>query len=165
MQEMRVYIANLGKYNEGKLVGEWFTPPLDFDEVNERIGLNSEYEECAIHAYECPVEMDEYMSIDEVNNMYYQLEEIEGSHVENVVNELLGNWFSDLEELVSSKDDIYQYHCDSFEELAEQFADEGLLGEIPDSLRNYIDFEALGRDLEINGNFLLTNHGIFEYTR
>ena len=35
MEEMRVYIANLGKYNEGELVGAWFEPPIDFDEVKE----------------------------------------------------------------------------------------------------------------------------------
>lgn len=45
MEEMRIYIANLGKYNEGELVGAWFTPPVDFEEVKERIGLNDEYEE------------------------------------------------------------------------------------------------------------------------
>ncbi|MCZ2006540.1 antirestriction protein ArdA, partial [Enterococcus faecium] len=27
MEQIRVYIANLGKYNEGELVGAWFTPP------------------------------------------------------------------------------------------------------------------------------------------
>ena len=37
MEEMRVYIANLGKYNEGELVGAWFTPPVDFEEVKERM--------------------------------------------------------------------------------------------------------------------------------
>ena len=44
MEQMRVYIANLGRYNEGELVGAWFTPPVDFDEIKERIGLNNEYE-------------------------------------------------------------------------------------------------------------------------
>ena len=55
---MRIYIANLGKYNEGELVGAWFTPPVDFEEVKERIGLNDEYEEYAIHDYELPFEID-----------------------------------------------------------------------------------------------------------
>lgn len=54
---MRIYIANLGKYNEGELVGAWFTPPVDFEEVKERIGLNDEYEEYAIHDYELPFEL------------------------------------------------------------------------------------------------------------
>ena len=29
MDDMQVYIANLGKYNEGELVGAWFTFPID----------------------------------------------------------------------------------------------------------------------------------------
>ena len=28
MDDMQVYIANLGKYNEGELVGAWFTFPM-----------------------------------------------------------------------------------------------------------------------------------------
>ena len=52
MEEMRVFIANLGKYNEGELVGAWFEPPIDMDEVRERIGLNEQYEEYAIHDIE-----------------------------------------------------------------------------------------------------------------
>lgn len=57
MEQMRVYIANLGKYNEGELVGAWFTPPVDFDEVKERIGLNDEYEEYAIMIMNFPLRL------------------------------------------------------------------------------------------------------------
>ena len=60
MEEMRVYIANLGKYNEGELVGAWFEPPIDMDEVRERIGLNDQYEEYAIHDFELPFEIGVY---------------------------------------------------------------------------------------------------------
>ena len=49
VDDMRVYIANLGKYNEGELVGDWFTFPIDEEDVAERIGLNSYYEEYAVH--------------------------------------------------------------------------------------------------------------------
>ena len=41
--------SNLGKYNEGELVGDWFSFPLDEEVIAERIGLNAEYEEYAIH--------------------------------------------------------------------------------------------------------------------
>lgn len=37
MEEMRVYVANLGKYNEGELVGAWFEPPIDYEEMAERM--------------------------------------------------------------------------------------------------------------------------------
>ena len=34
--DMAVYIANLGKYNEGYLVGAWFTFPIDEEDVKEK---------------------------------------------------------------------------------------------------------------------------------
>jgi antirestriction protein len=40
------------------------------------------------------------------------------------------------------------YECDSMEELAEQFVDEGLFGEIPKHLEYYIDYEKIARDLK-----------------
>ena len=43
--DMAVYIANLGRYNEGYLVGAWFTFPIDEEDVKEKIGLNEQYEE------------------------------------------------------------------------------------------------------------------------
>ena len=70
MDDMQVYIANLGKYNEGELVGAWFTFPIDFEEVKEKIGLNDEYEEYAIHDYELPFTVDEYTSIGELMPLY-----------------------------------------------------------------------------------------------
>ena len=51
IDDMAVYIANLGKYNEGYLVGAWFTFPIDEEDVKEKIGLNEQYEEYAILWY------------------------------------------------------------------------------------------------------------------
>ena len=44
IDDMAVYIANLGKYNEGYLVGAWFTFPIDEEDVKEKIGLNEQYD-------------------------------------------------------------------------------------------------------------------------
>lgn len=43
--------------------------------------------------------------------------------------------------------DVDLYECDSLRDLAEQFVDEGLYGDIPESLRYYIDYDAIARDL------------------
>ncbi|MEQ8306912.1 MAG: antirestriction protein ArdA [Hoeflea sp.] len=43
--------------------------------------------------------------------------------------------------------DIDMYEMESMRELAEQFVDEGLFGDIPDYLANYIDYESIARDL------------------
>ena len=46
--EIRGYITNLGKYNEGQLVGEWIDFPIAENELKDtlqRIGINEQYEE------------------------------------------------------------------------------------------------------------------------
>lgn len=70
IDDMAVYIANLGKYNEGYLVGAWFTFPIDEEDVKEKIGLNEQYEEYAIHDTDnFPIAIGEYVSIEELNEM------------------------------------------------------------------------------------------------
>ena len=159
---MRIYIANLGKYNEGELVGAWFTPPVDFDEVKERIGLNDEYEEYAIHDYELPFEIDEYTPIEEVNRLCEMVEDLP----EDIQAELheLQSYFGSIEELCEHENDIIHYpDCEDMADVARYYIEEtGALGEVPASLQNYIDYEAYGRDLEISGSFVVTNHGVFE---
>lgn len=43
--------------------------------------------------------------------------------------------------------DVDLYEIDSLRELAEQFVDEGLFGDIPEPIRNYLDYDAIARDL------------------
>ena len=45
--------------------------------------------------------------------------------------------------------DVDLYEMDSLKELAEHFIDEGLYGEIPESLQFYIDYDAIARDLSV----------------
>ena len=51
------FITNLGKYNEGYLIGEWVKFPVTNEELQavfQRIGINRRYEEWFITDYECP---------------------------------------------------------------------------------------------------------------
>ena len=43
--------------------------------------------------------------------------------------------------------DVDIYQVESLKELAEQFVDEGLFGEIPASIQSYLDYDAIARDL------------------
>ena len=151
IDDMQVYIANLGKYNEGELVGDWFSFPLDEEVIAERIGLNAEYEEYAIH--------------DTDNRIYEQLEELPDYLLDDLDSFI--SCYGSLEELVEHKDDIILYSgCETMTDLAYYLIDEEqALGEIPSSLQNYIDYEAYGRDLDIEGTFIATNAGICEVLR
>ncbi len=46
--------------------------------------------------------------------------------------------------------DLDIYEAESLRELAEQFVDEGLFGDIPERLRFYIDHDAVARDLAVD---------------
>lgn len=159
-------VANLGKYNEGELVGDWFSFPLDEEVIAERIGLNAEYEEYAIHDTDnFPMEISEYISIEELNRIYEQLEELPDYLLDDLDSFI--SCYGSLEELVEHKDDIILYSgCETMTDLAYYLIDEEqILGEIPSSLQNYIDYEAYGRDLDIEGTFIATNAGICEVLR
>jgi antirestriction protein len=43
--------------------------------------------------------------------------------------------------------DVDIYEVGSLRELAEQFVDDGLFGEIPENIQNYLDYDAIARDL------------------
>ena len=54
-------------------------------------------------------------------------------------------------ETVAPQDfDVDIYEVDTMKDLAMQFVDDGLFGEIPDHLANYIDYDAIARDLEVD---------------
>ena len=58
---------------------------------------------------------------------------------------------------------IIHSDCDDMYDVARYYIEEtGALGEVPASLQNYIDYQAYGRDLDLSGTFISTNHGIFE---
>ena len=161
---MQVYIVNLGKYNEGEGVGAWFAPPICHEDVAEKLGLNAEYEEYAIHDYELPFQIGEFTSIDEINRLCALVEELEGTPLYDVLGELLSSGcFHNVEDLVERQDEIRHWHgCWDMSDVAYECVEEGYLGDIPERIEYYIDYEKLGRDMEINGTFIDTRHGIFE---
>lgn len=163
IDDMAVYIANLGKYNEGYLVGAWFTFPIDEEDVKEKIGLNEQYEEYAIHDTDnFPIAIGEYVSIEELNEMYEMIEELPDYIVE-CLDEFISH-YGTLEEVVENKDEIYYYpDCESMTDVAYYYVDElNALADIPPHLQNYIDYEAYGRDLELGGRFIETSRGMCE---
>ena len=76
MLEMRVYIEKRHKSREIELVGAWFTPPIDYDELEERIGVTDQEPDYVIRDYELPFEIDEDMMIEELNCLCQMVDEL-----------------------------------------------------------------------------------------
>lgn len=163
---LAVYITNLGKYNEGELVGEWLELPAtneEIEELMERIGIDGEeYEEIFITDFESDlgITCGEYDSIEELNEMAETIENLDDWE-RDIVEALISEGGYDIKEAIEKCEDVIVYSdCYNMADVAEQYVETtGLLGDIPESLRYYFDFEAYGRDMEIEGEFIFTDDG------
>jgi antirestriction protein len=163
---MNIYLTNLGKYNEGQLIGEWVELPVSKEELQkvfERIGINEEYEEYFITDYECDFyEVGEYENIDTLNGIAERIEELdeEESKIVKALMSDLGYTLDEAIEKVNSGDYRIYSDCDSMTDIAYQVVEEcGYLNNVPDTVARYFDYEAFGRDLGIEGTFIFLDDG------
>lgn len=153
--EIKVFLTNLGKYNEGQLLGKWVEMPIDEDELEEvleDIGINEEYEEFFITDYEAPFKINEYDSIESINERIEAYEDaLEKVYDEDALEALLDEGYS-LNEIDNYDYCIY-YNVNDMSDIAYDYVNECYsVNELP--LGNYIDYEALGRDMGYEGNYI-----------
>lgn len=176
MLELRGYITNLGKYNEGELVGKWISFPIEEEELQEvlkEIGCcyydeegeytNTSYEEYFFTDYESEIDLDlrEYTSIDTLNVIAEQLQDWDKETLKAAcdvwsLSEVLENDPGDY--MILS--DVHNYYDLGYYWIEESgcYDLKGL-----ESIRNYIDYESFGRDVYLETNSGFSNYGYIEY--
>lgn len=163
---MNIYLTNLGKYNEGELIGEWVQLPISNEELQkvfERIGINKEYEEYFITDYECDFyEIGEYESISTLNEMAEKFDDLDEEQ-EQVVKVLMSECGYDLDgaiEKAESGDYRIYTDCNDMTDVAYAVVEEcDYLRNVPETVARYFDYEAFGRDLGIEGSFHFLDNG------
>lgn len=160
LENLQVWLGDIAAYNAGRLVGKWYSFPLDEEKIREDFGEG--VEEIV------PMDFDgfpsalcsELYSIQELNAIYQSLEELDPILLENI-DELLEVGY-DLEDLERIGTDFYYYEgCSNMADVAEEKISDGLW-DVPDSLRGYLDYEAIGRTLETEGTYVSCDEGILE---
>lgn len=162
---INIFITNLGKYNEGELIGKWVELPIDDDaleDVLKEIGINEEYEEYFITDYETNVaglDIGEYDDIDMLNDIAERIESLDDDEIE-IIDAFLQEGY-DFEYAIDNMDDvIVWYDCNDMTDIAYQYIEEtGLLHDVPESLQNYFDYESFGRDMGYEGQYVFTDRG------
>lgn len=166
MVEIKGFITNLGRYNEGELVGKWVEFPIyenALESVFEDIGINDEYEEYFFTDWDCSFEHNfgEYELIDDVNEIAEQLlgwdEDLLSAVCENWgVNYAIDNGEYDFvlySDIYTDYDlGYYWVHdsgCYNLDEMG--------------PLANYIDYESFGRDIRFETDGAHTSWGWVEY--
>ena len=176
------YITNLGKYNEGELVGETLKFPTTTEEVQallKRIGVDGvRYEEFFITSFDGDVlglydYLGEYENLDELNHLACLLSELDQGDLEKfeaVIDS--GEHTSSVADLINLAQnlDCYEFYpgVENDETLGRIYVEDMEAIDIPDHLLPYFDYEAYGRDVRINedghfapGGYVLNNGGKF----
>jgi len=173
MHMLEAYITNLGKYNEGELVGEWLAFPTTQEKLDaalKRIGIGPEYEEYFFTDYNCDVEgvydvLGEYESVRELNYLGRVLDELgpdRMDELEAVIDYESARSVKDLINLAENLDNFFVApEITTERELGEYMVEEGIVA-VPEHLLGYIDYEAIGRDAVLGGSGSLTNYGFVE---
>ena len=168
------FITNLGKYNEGELVGEWVKFPTTAEEMKkvfERIGIGQKddfgnpYEEWFITDYDCYVDgiydkLGEYESLDELNYLASKLDDMKSWEYDQFCAAMeMGDHSGSVQEIINLTEnlDCYDVYPDihDYDDLGRYYIDELDAMQVPEHLKNYIDYEAYGRDvaLDESGDF------------
>ena len=156
---MKGYITNLGKYNEGELIGKWIDFPIseeELKEVLEEIGINEEYEEYFFTDFEDNLfGFGEYSSISEINKTVEKYEELCKYNDEEIVNALFDE-YNDLDEVENSLNNMkIYYNVDDMEDVARQYVEETcMLENIPSNIAKYFDYKKLGDNMEYDGDWV-----------
>ncbi|MCV6576745.1 MAG: antirestriction protein ArdA [Cohaesibacter sp.] len=163
MNTPQIYIADLAAYNSGILHGQWIDATIELDDIHEAIAniLNtspiSNAEEWAIHDYDDfgDLNFGEFPSLKQVQEIACFLQE-HGKLGEEILN----HNDLDMERSKQALDDGYVGQYESLADYAEQITTE--TADIPKHLEYYIDYEAMGRDMELNGDVYTVETGYQE---
>ena len=172
------FITNLGKYNEGELVGEWVKFPTTAEEMKEvfkRIGIGQRddfgqpYEEWFITDYDCYVDglyskLGEYENLDELNYLASKLDEMSNSeYAQFQAGMEMGDHCGSLQEIINLTENLDCYevypHIEDYDDLGRYYIEELEVMQVPEHLKNYIDYEAYGRDIAMDENGTFTDQG------
>ena len=155
--ECKVYVTNLGKYNEGELVGEWLILPATEEEIQQcfkNIGLDEEYEEYCITDVESNVDLEigMYSNLVEYSDLINDMIEAENdAGLWNALAETEGNDYQHLLYLTDRvREGYYQFYDGiTAEQYEEQTIEDLYYSELQALgwLQNYItiDYEGLAR--------------------
>ena len=113
IEEMRIYILNTTRfYHEDfeEYPGAWFSCPVDFEEIRERLGVQSE-EEIEIEDYELPFPLEGNTGLWEINALCRMVQEMQGTPLYYEMDVVQKLWFPALRNLSTTKTRYAAIRC------------------------------------------------------
>lgn len=157
--EIKIYVADLAAYNNGYLHGVWIDATADVAEMQSQITAMlatspvEDAEEYAIHDHEGfdGYDLGEYAGLETAHNVALFIEEYPE------FGSALLNHFGDLDDAKKAAQDSYCGSHSSLADYAQELTEETT--KIPESLRQYINYDSMARDMELNGDVFIIETG------
>lgn len=164
---LKIYVTNLRKYNEGQIIGEWVSLPHEgLEEILDKISNNGK-DELLISDYETDISNLKISEYDDILQLNEIAEEIDNLSDDEVI--ALQAYLEEYNNIEQALDEVRQgnytiyYDCDDMSDVAYQVVNEsGLLDGVPETIKGYFDYEAYGRDIDIEGTFIQVDNNIIE---
>ena len=168
---MKIFITNLGRYNEGYLIGKWVKLPVCedvLDKVLKEIGIDEYYEEYFITDYENEIigigdVISEYSSVQALNELAQRLEDLSDDEADKLGAVLEYEACRSVSEVLELLDKLDEFDLltdvTDDEELGYYYAEEYCCIDIPESIQPYFDYEKFGRDVRLQSSCLYTSYG------
>lgn len=164
MKKLEVYIENL--HNGKNAWIELPTSDIVINKVLEEINPGGLHD-VIIADYETDIsglKVSEYDNILELNTIAEEIDNLSDDEV--IALQAYLEQYNDieqaLEEVRQGNYTIY-YDCDDMSDVAYQVVNEsGLLDGVPETIKGYFDYEAYGRDIDIEGTFIQVDNNIIE---
>jgi antirestriction protein len=155
----RIYVADLAAYNNGILHGAWIDVHAGIEYLQQEIKKMLEgspipgAEEFAIHDYE----FFQVHSIGEYDSLSYVCAVADFLTDFPEFGGALLNAVDNLEDARTIAEEGYCGLFASVADYAQELTEDGC--QIPESIAGYVDYQAIGRDLELNGDVLTVEVG------
>lgn len=174
--DMTIYITDLGAYNQGYLIGEHISLPMDEDDLKSKIDEilsigakacgDTEHEEIFITDYECDfMGIHEYSDPFELNRIAQEAEGL-NDHELKIVCFLLSNGsVKDYSEAVEHIEDVIIHEgATSMEDIAYDYINECYdIESLAPIIANSIDYRKIGVELAMDGQYFEIDGDIYEY--
>ena len=176
---LKILITDLQAYNEGSLVGEWIELPLTAFELSQALSevlsegefvtKTDNHEEVFITDYEWDENeffstVDEYENIYELNKKLQTIAEVESDKHKAIAFLLTQGLVRSVEDARDKADEVTIHENQSMSDLAYDLMQECYNADaLPSIIANHIDYEGIGRDLEMDGNYFEIGSDVYEY--
>lgn len=169
------FITNLGKYNEGELVGKWHSFPTTKKELRQtfrEIGIDGKrYEEYFVTDYEAEIDglydcLPEYANLDELNYLASKIDELSEYEIETLEAAIeYGDYASSIKDIINLTENLDCYDflsgINNENDLGYYWIEDSGCYDL-DSMGNlarYFDYERFGRDIALDEGGTFTKNG------